>query len=239
MVVDIFVLIVVLGSIIISFFRGFIREILTILSIIGGIVASYIGGPLLIPYVSDWLGIIDGEEPQNLFGVLPYPLLATILSYGAVLITFALILTIISYYISKFISDIGLGALDRTLGIVFGFVRAVLLLGLMYLPFFYLAGDEQKEEWFKDSKSHIYLETTASFIDGYMPENTEDNIEEGSKIINDVSETRKKLEDLDLLQGNSSNEEESKKDGYEPDFRDNMDKLFEKTTDNPSYNVND
>ncbi len=241
MIVDIFVLIVVLGSMIISLFRGFIREVLTILSIVGGLMASYMGGPLLIPHMSDWLGIVEGEEVQSLFGIIPYPLLANILSYGSVLIAFVLILSVVSHYIAKFVSDIGLGALDRTLGIVFGFVRAVLLLGLMYLPFFYLAGKDQKEEWFKDSKTQVYLETTASWIDGYMPKNVEEDIEGGSKIINDVSNTRKKLEEMNLLKNSDSkNDDETseKKDGYAPEFRENMDKLIENSLDN-SFNLND
>lgn len=243
MIVDIFVLIVVLGSIIISFFRGFIREVLTIISIVGGMMASYMLGPLLIPSMEGWLGIVEGEEAQNLFGVVPYPLLANILSYVSVLVIFVLILSVISHYISKFVSEIGLGALDRTLGIVFGFVRAVLLLGLMYLPFFYLAGEEQKEEWFQDSKTQIYLETTSSWIDGYMPKDMEDNMEEGSDIIKDVSKTRQKLEEMNLLKSKldgleNGNNSSNGKDGYATDFREKMDKLIEDNTDNSS-NLNE
>ncbi len=243
MIVDIFVLIVVLGSIIISFFRGFIREVLTIISIVGGMMASYMLGPLLIPSMEGWLGIVEGEEAQNLFGVVPYPLLANILSYVSVLVIFVLILSVISHYISKFVSEIGLGALDRTLGIVFGFVRAVLLLGLMYLPFFYLAGEEQKEEWFQDSKTQIYLETTSSWIDGYMPKDIEDNMEEGSDIIKDVSKTRQKLEEMNLLKSKldgleNGNNSSNGKDGYATDFREKMDKLIEDNTDNSS-NLNE
>ncbi len=239
MIVDIFVLIVVLSSVIIAFLRGFIREILTIFGIIGGIAASYALAPLLIPSMRDWVGASDDPTAEKLFGILSYGLLADILSYGTVLIVFVIILSIISHFIAEFAKNLGLGALDRTLGVVFGLVRAGFVLGLMYLPFFYLAGDEQKEEWFKDSKTQIYLEMSSSWIDGFIPKEVADDTPSGGiEAIKDVSATRKKLEDMDLLKRPSNNSNSpSDKDGYSLDFRKDMDKLFEYNTDkSPDYN---
>ncbi len=237
MIVDIFVLIVVLASVIIAFLRGFIREVLTVFGIGGGIAASYVMSPLLIPSMRGWLGVSEEADAAKLFDIVSYTLLADILSYGAVLIAFVVILSIISHFIAEFAKNLGLGALDRTLGVVFGLIRAAFVLGLMYLPFFYLAGDEQKDEWFKDSKTQIYLEISSSWIDGFIPKEVADNVVEGVETVKDVSETRKKLEDMDLLKRESGNKSTPKKDGYSPEFRKDMDKLFEYNTDkSPSYN---
>ncbi len=237
MIVDIFVLIVVLVSVLIAFLRGFIREILTIFGIVGGIAASYALSPLLIPSMQGWIGASDDPDAEKLFGIISYPLLADILSYGAILISFVIILSIISHFIAEFAKNLGLGALDRTLGVVFGLVRAVFVLGLMYLPFFYLAGDEQKDEWFKNSKTQIYLEMSSSFIDGFIPKQVADDVKVGVEKAKDISETRKKLEDMDLLKRNSDKGVDSKKNGYSPEFRKDMDKLFEHNSDkSPNYN---
>ncbi len=238
MFIDIFVLIVVLVSILISLLRGLIREVLTIFGIGGGIAAAYAGGPILSPIMYGWLGVteVEGKDPEKLFGVVSYPLLADILSYSAILVIFVLIFSVISHFLAEFAKNLGLGVLDRTLGVVFGFARAVLMLGLLYLPFFYLINEEQKDEWFKGSKTHIYLETASNMIDGFIPKSVEENIQESAGTIIDMSDTRKKLEEMDLLKttpdsSDNSDKETEKKDGYSPEFRQGMDKLIEKNTD--------
>jgi membrane protein required for colicin V production len=240
MVVDGIVAIILLISAVIAFLRGFIREILTILGIVGGIMAAYFGGPFFSPYVKGWLGVVEGEEPQKLFDVVPYDLLGDVLAYASLLMIFVVIFSVISHFISEFAKTVGLGAIDRTLGVVFGLVRGILLLGLLYLPFYYLANDEQKSDWFADSKSHFYVETTSSWIAGFIPQDVEESAQEGMEKVEEASETRKKLEELDLLGTAGEKQKASpqdKKDGYSEEFREGMDQLFEKSTDeNKLYN---
>ncbi len=241
MIVDIFVLIIVLTSVIIAFLRGFIREILTIFGIVGGVIASYTMSPLLIPFMRGWIGADEGDDTEKLFNIISYTLLSDVISYGIVLIVFVIIFSIISHFIAEFAKNLGLGALDRTLGVIFGLFRAIFVLGLMYLPFFYLAGDEQKSEWFKDSKTHIYLELSSSWINNFIPKINNDSIEITRKNIKNTSQTRKKLEDMDILKRKNNNEyknnKSNQKDGYSIDFRKEMDKLFEYNNDKPpKYN---
>ncbi len=237
MIVDIIVLIVVVGSMIVSFLRGFIREILTIFGIVGGAAAAYIGGPLLSPKMHEWMGITDTEDPDKLLGVISYPLLADITSYVSILIFFVIILSIFSHFFAEFIKNIGLGALDRTLGVIFGFVRGVLVLGLFYLPILYLMTDEDKESYFAESKTHVYLETTSKFIDGFIPKSVEEGIEAGAENLEGISETRKKLEEMNVLGQDGKKEEGEQMEGYSPEFRDDMDKLIEENTDtSPDFN---
>ena len=244
MIVDIFVLVVVLISVVIAFLRGFIREILTIFGIIGGIIASYVGGPLLIPHMRGWMGVTEDGDSGKFLDILSYALLADILSYAAVFITFVIILSIISHFIAESVKNMGLGALDRTLGVVFGVVRAAVVLGLMYMPFYYLAGDEQKKSWFGESKSHVYLEISSSFIDKFIPRDMSDDMQDGMETAaKGVSDTRKKLEDMDVLKSKgeelSGQAKEMMKntEGYSEEFRESMDSLVEQGLDNsPDYN---
>ncbi len=245
--VDIFVVLVVLISVSVAFLRGFIREVLTILGIVGGVVASYIGGPFLIPSMRGWMGISESanaEEAEKFMGLLPYPMLSDFLSYAIVFIFFVVILSVISNFLAEAAKNLGLGALDRTLGVVFGLARSVVVLGLLYLPVFYLVGDEEKKTWFDGSHSQVYLEVASGWIDGFFPENIEDSLPDSEAAMDAISETRKKLEAMDVLPSGDDVEKatdpknlKKKSDGYTPDFREAMDKLIEENTDqSPDYN---
>ena len=235
MILDIIAGLIMLASVLIAILRGFIREVLTIFGLVGGAVAAYIGGPLLSPYYQSWMGVTEGqEEPEKLLDMVPYPLVAEVLAYATVFIVFVILLSILSHFLAESVKSLGLGAVDRTLGMVFGIVRGVLFLGLLYLPIYYLAGDEQKEDWsfLQDSKSRVYLEATSEWIAGFIPVNEEDiNFEETSETANAVNDARKKLEDMNLLQKSDSElqdpEDQKQKDGYTDESRSEMDQLIE------------
>ncbi|MGH1455983.1 MAG: CvpA family protein [Alphaproteobacteria bacterium] len=244
--IDIFVVLVLLASVGIAFVRGFIREVLTIFGIVGGIAAAYVGGPLLSSTTRGWLGVEEGaENPEKLFDLVPYSMLAEVLAYGIILIVVVLILSIISHFIAEFVKNIGLGALDRTLGVVFGIARALLVLGLIYLPFYYAATDEQKAEWFSESKSQVYLEATSKWMSGFLPEDVEDKMEAGVEKVEEASEMRKKVEELGVLgspEDKSSDKDQpdlKKNDGYSDSFRNQMDELIENQVDRSGSNLNE
>lgn len=236
---DIAVVAVVLISVVIAVLRGFIREVLTILGLVGGAAAAYVLGPLLVGTTQGWLGVSETpeEEAQMFMGMIPYSMLAEVLAYGIVFIIFVIVLSIISHFLSKFVQKIGLGAVDRALGAVFGLARAALVLGLLYLPFYYMIeGDEQKEEWFPNSKSQVYVEATSRFIDRYIPKVAQDAVQAGADEANKVSEARKKMEELDILRGEqdapAGENQSTPKKGYTEEFRDGMDQLIETLEEN-------
>lgn len=242
MVVDIVAALILLASTVISILRGFIREVLTIFGLVGGALAAYLGGPLLSPAISGWLGIADGDEEQKFMDVLPYTMMADMLAYAVIFIVFVIIFSILSHFLAVSIKNIGLGAVDRTLGMVFGLIRGVLFLGLLYLPIHYLVEDAQMEEWdwLKTSKSRVYLNATSGWIAGFIPSESMEELEQGvgqiTKEVGSITEARKKLEELDLLQKEEGvadqNNSPENKEGYSQDFRKKLDQLIENTTDN-------
>ena len=242
MIVDIIAGIVMLASVIIAILRGFIREVLTILGLIGGAIAAYIGGPMLAPVVRGWLGVTEGDEnPEVLLGVIPYPLLGDILGYAIIFVVFVILLSVLSHFLAESVKNLGLGAVDRTLGMVFGVVRGVLFLGLLYLPVYYLVDKDKMSEypWLESSKSHVYLEATSAWIATTFiptPEGGETGEEGGS--MEAMNEARKKLEDLNLLQKDENAKDQStapeNKEGYTDEFRTKMDKLIEDATSGES-----
>lgn len=238
MIVDILVLVVLLISALIAFLRGCIREVLTIMGVVGGLVAAYFGGPLLVPHMRGWFGVREGEEPGRLFDVVPYDIVADALSYGTIFIAVVVVLSIASHFLAEGARNLGLGAVDRTLGFIFGLVRGVFLLGFLYLPVHFFIDQDTKDAWFSGSRTHFYLEKTAMTLAEFIPSSA---VEEAGKGIDEVSGTRKKLEDINLLKkggnsdkndtdqpvGTDSGSEGAAKQGYTEEFRQQMDELFQ------------
>lgn len=197
MIVDIVVLAVVILSALIAFLRGFIRETLTILGVGGGIVAALLYGPKLVPLVRDWFGIVDGKDVEKLFDLVPMTLIADFSTYAAIFIIVVMVLSIVSHFLAGAAKAMGLGAIDRTLGIIFGIVRAVVLLALLYLPFHLLMDDESKKSFFAESKTHLYIEGTAKILMMLLPE--QEDAKPADKT--DEDPIQKKLKELDILKG--------------------------------------
>lgn len=248
MIVDILVLVVLLISGLIAFLRGFIREVLTIAGVVGGLAASYVGGPLLIPFMNGWMGVKEGEEPGRLFDILPLDLVANIVSYGLIFIVVVIALSVLSHFLAETARSIGLGAIDRTLGFVFGLVRGLVLLAILYLPLHLFIDKEAKAAWFGDSKTHFYLERLSQSMAELIPQSATDEAKKGLDKIEGVTETRKRLEEINLLKGKDAPPENPPNGdlnapasetsppppaGYNNEFREKMDELFEEQTTEP------
>ncbi len=225
MIIDIIALCILLISAIISFLRGFIREILTIIGVVGGIIAAFLFGSTLEPSIYSMILPENFEEGDKLFDMIPYDLASTIISYGTLFIIVVIILSIISHYLSQSASEYGLGAIDRTLGVIFGIARAILIIGLLYLPVHIFSSDEDRKEWFKDSQSIAYIEMTSNYISSYIP--GFDKKEEAKENI-----TKEALKKIDMLKDETKEktkkEVEKEIEGYKEETREKMDDLFQK-----------
>jgi membrane protein required for colicin V production len=192
-IIDIAVILIILVSAGVSFFRGFVREVLTIIGFIGGGVAAFIGGPKIIPVLDKWFGVTEGKDPGKLFDIIPYNIVADICAYAGIFLAVFLVLQLISYFMSASVKAIGLGPVDRSLGVVFGIARALLFLGVLYWPFHGLISDEQKKEVLGKSKTFVYVEAVSNWIQGFVPSSDDKKVEKTGE------ETRDKLKDLEIL----------------------------------------
>lgn len=208
MILDVVVLAVLLISAVIAFLRGFIREILTILGVLGGLVAAYFGGPLLVPVVRGWFGAKEGED-LKFFDLIPYNVVADAIAYGAVFMVVVIVLSIASHFLSGWAKALGLGAVDRTLGVIFGIIRGVIVLALLYLPVYVMVDKDTREGWFTGSRTHFYVAATADWMMGFLPESLKENAgkkaEEAAESM--ARTTREKLQELDVLRFDSGSDE--------------------------------
>jgi membrane protein required for colicin V production len=227
MIIDIIVGVVLLASALISFMRGFIREVLTIAGVVGGLLAAIFVGPKLAPVVRDWFGAGQGESPPKLFDIIPMEIVADATAYGIIFLTVVIVLSVISHFTAGAAKAVGLGPVDRTLGVIFGIARALVLLGLVYLPFHLLMDERRKDEFFADSKTHYFIEKISATMAQYLPES-----EEVKQTADDA--IKKKLEEQNLLGTGVKEDTEPKAEtdpvksgtGYEEEQREKLEKLF-------------
>lgn len=210
MVFDIVVIATVLASAVIAFLRGFIREALTILGIVGGLAAAFFFGPVAAPIVRRWFGVGSDTPPEvrdaaKMFDFIPYTLVADALCYGTIFVVIVVALSFVSHALSDMVKSAGMGPVDRTLGVAFGIGRGIVLLALMYLPVHLIIEDKLKEEWFKGSRTHAFIAWSANGLAAAIPgikNGSEDLAKDVRKAAEDAKEidaTREKLQDLDLL----------------------------------------
>ncbi|MDB5490922.1 MAG: colicin production family protein [Micavibrio sp.] len=174
MIFDIIVLVAVLISAFIALLRGFIRELLTIVGVGGGVLAAVMGGPFLLPAMNKWLDVpVPPEKMTKIFDLIPRDMAAMILSYGVIFVLVVIVLSVLSYFLASGAKAAGLGPVDRALGFVFGVGRAVLLLSLLYLPVYKMAKTEERNAWFKGSMTRPYVEMGSEWIASLMPDSGE------------------------------------------------------------------
>ena len=164
--VDVFIAIVLVVSALLSFSRGFISEMLGIGSWFIATIAGFYAMPYLEPFVLKYL---------------PKPLFANIASLVVVTIATLVVLTLVCSKIEKKVRQSALNRLDHFLGFIFGAVRGVVILVLVYFLMMTLA-PKYLEQTQKKSKMFPYLERVTENVREHLPESLFDNpVEKGKE----------------------------------------------------------
>jgi len=219
--------------------RGLIREIMTIVGLIGACAAAYYLGDMAQQPIFDALA--KGEaEPEKYFGFLSVGLVADIAAYGGVFIVTLIVLGIAGYFLAQAVEEIGMGAVDRSLGVVFGLARGLLLLGLLYLPYQLMTADdaESRPEWLTTAKTYPAISKTADILVKLKPDSDviDEKIDEAKKKAedaadkaSDIKDAAETLEKLTTGKPKADKEDGAGQPGYDNGERDSMQKLIEGT----------
>ncbi|NOZ32107.1 MAG: CvpA family protein [Alphaproteobacteria bacterium] len=150
----------VLISALLATTRGATREVLSL--------ASWAGAGIFAVWM--WQ-----SNPQLARGYIADPTVADIVTIAASFFIALIILHLVTMRIADFVVDSRIGALDRTLGFLFGAARGVLiiLIGVIFAQ--WLMPDILKT-YAGDSQSLPRLERMADDLIGAMPDNVEDTI---------------------------------------------------------------
>src|SRR5271163_1144792 len=159
---DLGVLGVVFVSALLSMMRGFTREVLAIGSWVAAAAAAYYFHPYLLPYLSPYI-----HKP-----VVGQAVAAAIVFFATLIIV-----SLFTVRLSDAILDSKIGALDRSLGFLFGAVRGFLLAVVAFAIFNWLVGDKQQPPWVQTAKTRPILVDTADRIVALLPEDAASTLE--------------------------------------------------------------
>lgn len=154
---------------VLAMIRGFSRELLSIGSWAAAAVAAFFFYPKVAPMVAPYTAQITSSQT-----------VADIVAAGIVFAITLLIVSLITMRIADFIVDSRVGALDRTLGFVFGAVRGALLVVVALLFYNWLVPDAQPG-WIANAKSKPVLESIGESIVSLLPDDPEKSIIERLK----------------------------------------------------------
>ena len=157
--VDIFISVVLLVSAILSFSRGFTSEMLGIGAWFVAGIAGFYAMPVLEPYALKYLH---------------KPVLANLAVFAATALVTLVTLTLIFSRITDKVQKSVLNRLDHFLGFIFGLVRGVVILVLVYFLMMTLT-PKTLEDYQKQSKAFPYLERVTDSVKEHLPESLFDN----------------------------------------------------------------
>jgi len=152
---------VVLFSAVLAMVRGFSREVLSIASWAGAVAAAYYLYPLLLPYAKNY----TADDRIALAG-----------SAGLIFVIALIIISFITTRIADFIIDSRIGAMDRTLGFLFGAARGILLLVVAVAFWNWLVDAKNRPDWVNNAKSKPFLDTLVLKLEGILPTDIEPQI---------------------------------------------------------------
>ena len=152
---------VALFSAVLAMVRGFSREVLSVASWVGAAAAAYFLYPVLVPYAKNY----TTSDTVALAG-----------SAGAVFLVALIVISFITMRIADFIIDSRIGALDRTLGFLFGAARGILLVVVAMLFFNWLVAPQQQPGWVTTAKSKPLLDNLGSRLVALLPEDADATI---------------------------------------------------------------
>ena len=213
-ITDCIIIVILLISGIFAFMRGFIKEVLTIFSLLGSAAGSYIWGPKVTPFFTG-VGIdLAGGKGERIWGMVPPEIFGLVAGYGIVFVGLFLALSILSHFIGKMAEDIGLGSVDRSLGFVFGLARGIFILALLNIPVMSLIEKNEQPQWLSSAKMMTLIDKTSTLIINSQTSPDPDQLEALKEKMDTV---KKKQEEVEKVI----------KQGYELQERNNLNDLIE------------
>lgn len=145
---------ITLVSAVLAMIRGFSREVLSVASWAAAAIAALLFYKQVTPLVQPY---VDSE------------IVAQAAAAGGIFLVTLIIVSLITMKIADFIIDSRVGALDRTLGFVFGAARGILLVVVAISFFNWLVGANQPG-WIAEAKSKPLLDSLSSKLLAILPE---------------------------------------------------------------------
>jgi len=158
---DIVLIVVMLVSGLLAMVRGFMREVLSITAWVLAAAATLYSYSKLIPYAKQYFNS---------------DIVAAVAVVGGVFLVTLLIVSVLTVRISDMVLDSRVGALDRTLGFLFGLGRGLIIVVIAFQFFTWLVPDRSQPEWVRGAKSRVVLAGAGQWLMSMLPDDPESTI---------------------------------------------------------------
>ena len=158
---DIVLIVVMLISGLLAMVRGFMREVLSIIAWILAAGATLYAYSKLLPLAKQYFN---------------NDIVAAVAVIGGVFLLTLLVVSILTVRISDMVLDSRVGALDRTLGFLFGLARGLVIVVVAFMFFNWLVPDRSQPEWVRAAKSKVVLTGTGQWLMSMLPDDPESTI---------------------------------------------------------------
>lgn len=202
--IDTIILICFLISMLVAFIRGFAKEMLSIIGLALFVILTVYLTPLLMPIVNSYIAS---------------KLLAQFIIFLVIMAVFYTIWIISTDKLINRVRKSTLSFMDRLFGLVFGFLRAVIIICFCFLIVKIVLPEELEDGPLKDSKYFMMAEGCSGFIEKLLPK---DFIKDSVKSVEDINKTKKKEDKDDKKDIKPSDDSSLSKSDQEQ-----MDKMFE------------
>lgn len=222
---DILVFAILLISGFLAFFRGFVREVLSVGAWVGAAFATLYGFQHVRPYARDLIGI---------------DMVADIVAGAGLFIIALIVLSVVSNMLAGLVKGSALNAVDRSLGFLFGLVRGAVLVCLAFLVLEWAVSEQDRPDWITGAKTMPLVERGAGFIMTLIPSDARDDAAAKAEAARRESEQRMRREIYNQLvnppatpgerkDGERKDDAQPPSSGYKTDERRDMDRLIQKT----------
>src|SRR5438034_6777507 len=199
---DLILLGVMLISGLLAMVRGFMREILSIAAWGTAAIVTLYAFSKLLPTAKTYFN---------------NDTVASVVVVVGTFIGTLIVVSVITVRISDMILDSRIGALDRTLGFLFGLGRGLLIVVVAFMFFSWLVPDKQRPDWITNAKSRTVLDGTGQWLMSLLPDDPDNTILK-----------RFKKHKPDDEHTDSEQQPSGSGDGYSKPARDSLKKLIEK-----------
>ncbi len=156
-IIDILVFGVILTSCIVATFRGFVKELFSIISWILSLIVAF---------------AFYKQFKVKLLEHIAQEIIVDVLAFGFPFLSTLIITNIISSWLSPKFDMNGLLIFDKICGFVFGAFRGLLLIILFYLGFLYLIGNNKiLPNTLLESYSFKYIDISSKFLVNFLKKN--------------------------------------------------------------------
>lgn len=188
--IDVIILVGIAISMLVAFIRGFVKEVLSILGLVLFLILTFYLIPLIEPWMSKYIASA---------------LMAKFVVFLLIMAVFYAIWIISTDKLIAKIRTSTLSFMDRLFGLLFGFLRAVLILGFCFLVVKIVLPEELKDGTLKESKYFMMAESCSDIIEKVLPD---DFIKDTVKSVEDINKAEKKS-DIKKEEEKKNNKEET------------------------------